>query len=115
MNKYHAKRTKVDGILFHSQKEARRYSELLLLERGGIIRNLRRQVRYPLVVNDVEVTVYIADFVYESHEHRENGDVYWKMVHEDVKGWKGRGAAWEMFTVKRKLMLALYAIDVLIT
>ena len=37
MNKYHAIKTTVDGITFDSRAEARRYRELKLLERAGVI------------------------------------------------------------------------------
>lgn len=33
--KYHAKKTGLDGLTFDSQKEARRYAELKLLERAA--------------------------------------------------------------------------------
>ena len=42
--KYHAKKTRLDGLTFDSQKEAQRYAELKLLERAGQIHSLRRQV-----------------------------------------------------------------------
>ena len=42
--KYNAKRQTIDGITFDSKKEARRYQELMLLERAGEICDLRRQV-----------------------------------------------------------------------
>lgn len=44
VSKYMAKKCQVDGIKFDSLKEARRYQELLLLERAGKIANLRLQV-----------------------------------------------------------------------
>ena len=46
--KYHSQKARLDGQLFDSQKEARRYAELKLLERAGQIRNLRRQIKYEL-------------------------------------------------------------------
>ena len=48
-NKYGAKRTKVGDVTFASKKEANRWMELQLLERGGEISDLRRQVRIPLI------------------------------------------------------------------
>ena len=62
--KYNAVRTKIDGHTFASQKEARRYQELKLLERVGSIRNLTLQPKYRLVVNGMHVCNYIADFLY---------------------------------------------------
>jgi hypothetical protein len=50
MNKYNAKKARTsDGEVHDSLKEARRWSELLLLERAGVISNLRRQVKYVLI------------------------------------------------------------------
>lgn len=43
-NKFGAVPTTVDGVRFASQKEARRWSELCLLEKAGEIEDLQRQV-----------------------------------------------------------------------
>jgi hypothetical protein len=51
MNKYHARKTELDGYIFDSKAEARRYSELKLLEVAGKISNLQLQPKYPIVVN----------------------------------------------------------------
>lgn len=121
--KYYNKKVVVDGIEFDSKKEAERYRELCLLQKAGKITQLRLQVPFELVPNQYEtVTVqlktktkeveklverkieYIADFVYvdlESHE----------LVVEDVKGYK-MGGAYEVFKIKRKLMLKAYGIKV---
>ena len=48
MNKYHAIKTTVDGITFDSRAEARRYRELKLLERAGVIENLVLQPKFEL-------------------------------------------------------------------
>ena len=60
-----------DGIRFDSQREMARYAALKLLEKGGMIRDLRRQVRIPLHGRDgplrfpsKRTAVYVADFVY---------------------------------------------------
>lgn len=92
-----------DGEKFDSKKEARRYVELRLMERAGEIRNLRRQVKYPFVLNTVKVATYIADYVYE--------DRWGNEIVEDVKGMK-KGAAYQTFKIKQRLMLALYNIEV---
>lgn len=42
-NKFNAQKTDVGGIVFASRKEARRYSELLQLQKAGAIRNLELQ------------------------------------------------------------------------
>ena len=48
-NKYGAKKTIVGDIKFDSKKEANRWMELQLLERGGEISDLRRQVKVELM------------------------------------------------------------------
>ena len=102
MSKYHAVRTEVSGISFASKKEASRYSELVLLERAGEISDLKLQVPFKLEISGVLICKYIADWVYTEHGHQ---------VVEDTKGIK-RGSAYTIFKMKKRLMLALYNIDV---
>ena len=95
MSKYRNKRTMVDGIWFHSAAEARRWSELKLLERAGEINSLERQRIFPLHANgNVEVCKYIADFAYRTR----NGD----FIIEDVKGVRT-----SEYRIKKKWMAAL--------
>ena len=100
-NKFRNKPTEVDGIRFASKREANRYSELKLLERAKVIKDLQLQVRFPLKINDQLICTYVADFQY-----LENG----KQVVEDTKGVKTRE-----YILKKKLMLALYQISILET
>lgn len=104
-SKYKSKKANVDGIAFDSQKEARRYKELLLLDRAGVIQDLQMQVKFELIPSqriDGKVVeracTYKADFVY-----RENG----KTVVEDTKGFKTKD-----YIIKRKLMLWVHGIRV---
>lgn len=100
-NKYRAIKTIVDGIKFDSKKEARRYQELKLMEKSGSITNLELQPRYDLKVNLVKCGFYKADFRYF-----ENG----KEVVEDVKGMKTPA-----YNLKKKLIKAIYGIEILET
>ena len=76
--KYNAIRTQTaDGITHASKKEAARWLFLLEQQAKGVIRDLRRQVKYELHVQDIKVGSYIADFVYL---HPEKG-----LVVTDVK------------------------------
>lgn len=109
-NKYNAHKVTIAGETFDSQAEARRWRDLLWLQRGGVIHGLKRQVKYLLipkqVTEDGEVlkpVTYIADFVYRD-EHN-------KLVVEDVKGYT-KGPAWALFQLKRKLMYEKYGIFV---
>lgn len=92
----------MDGIYFHSKKEAGRYVELKLLERSGIITGLELQKRFNIYVNGQHICAYVADFVYI-----EKGN----QVVEDVKGMK-RGTAWAMYRIKKKLMKAVLGIEI---
>jgi hypothetical protein len=92
----------VDGILFDSKAEAKRYSELKLLLKAGKILSLLTQFKYPLLVNETVVGTYRADFVYR--EKTKSGE---RLVIEDVKGCRTRE-----FILKKKLVKAIYGIDI---
>ena len=100
--KYRNVRTVVDGIEFDSKKEAKRYQELKLLEKAKQIFTLATQPRYSLTVNNQLICTYVADFEYSNLL----GDV----TVEDVKGVRT-----EAYRIKRKLMKAIYGIDILET
>lgn len=97
-NKYNAVKKTVDNITFDSTKEANRYSELKLLLRAGIIKDLTLQFRYDFVVNKILIGYYLADFRY-----LENG----KLVVEDSKGVRT-----PVYKLKKKMMKAIYDIDI---
>ena len=99
-SKFGAVKTIVDGIEFDSKAEARRYSELRLLERAGKIRNLERQVRYDLDVNGVRIGFYKADFRYWDQASNQQ-------IVEDVKGMRT-----PVFAIKAKLMKALHRVEI---
>lgn len=80
-NKYKAQATDSAGLRFDSKKEARRHSELTMLQDGGHIEGLERQVAFPLLVNGVRVATYVADFVYTE---KPSG----RRVVEDAKGYR---------------------------
>mgnify|MGYP002508203240 CR=1 FL=1 len=115
--KYHNKKVKYEGRVIDSLKEKRRYCQLQLLERQGIISDLRLQVPFeliPPIYEDVEVqlktkvkivkklvqraTTYVADFVY-----LQNG----RVVVEDVKGFKT-----PEYKLKKKMMRAFRGIAI---
>lgn len=100
-----AQRTTIDGITFASLKEARRYTDLKLEERAGLISHLQLQITFPLIVNGVKIFEqgYRSDFVYVRHEKGNS-----KLCVEDSKG-----VATDTFLTKEKLMLAIWGIRVL--
>ena len=115
-NKYHSRKVQRYGMSFDSAKEARRYDELLLLQKAGKIQNLQRQVRFELIPSQYEEkwypklkaygkgkclerpVFYVADFVY-----KEDGE----QVVEDTKGFKTKD-----YIIKRKLMLWKHGIRI---
>lgn len=99
-NKYNAKKTDVDGITFDSKRESRRYLELKMLLQAGHISDLELQIPFPCVVNGKKICSYKADFAYTQDGER---------VVEDVKGFVTRD-----FRLKKKLVEALYGIEVVI-
>lgn len=101
-NKYHAKKTELDGIRFDSRKEAARYSELKLLERAGEIRDLQLQVPFELIPKQEgeRACTYVADFVYHMTDTG-------KMVVEDAKGMRT-----DAYKIKRKLMMWRHGIRI---
>lgn len=58
-----AERT-MDGIVFASKKEMKRYGELKMLERGKVISDLWLQPSFPVKINDSLFCTYTADFSY---------------------------------------------------
>lgn len=101
-NKFGAVKTTVDGVRFDSKLEAKRWNELLMLQRAKAITDLQRQVPFDLMVNGHHVTKYIADAVYTVTETGE------RLV-EDCKS---PATLTPEFRIKAKLMEALYGIVV---
>ena len=102
MSKFGNRKTTVDGLVFDSKREATRWQQLKLLERGGLITDLQRQVKFELIPKQVgeRPAHYIADFVYTEVQ---NG----LRVVEDTKGYRTRE-----YVLKRKLMLWVHDIRV---
>ena len=89
-NKYHvseAGQRTVDGIVFHSKKEATRYMELKLLQSQGVISDLElpRKFQWQTTYSANERSVgrqhsYRADFAYNDDDGNR--------IIEDVKGYR---------------------------
>ena len=105
MNKYRAKKVSLEGYTFASKAEAKRYSELRLLERAKEISELQLQIPFELMAysedNGVAPTVghYVSDFVYRDTNN--------KLVVEDVKGFRTPLYKW-----KKKHFEAQYGIKI---
>lgn len=100
-SKYRSKKTKLDGILFDSQKEALRYAELKTLLRAGEIVSLERQPVFVLQEGferngrRVRPVTYRADF---RVTYRDG-----KQAVIDVKGYRTKE-----YLLKKKLFLAKF-------
>jgi hypothetical protein len=118
---YNIKTKSSDGIVFDSHKEARRWEQLLLLQKAGKIVELHRQVAYELIPAQYETyeryskkgdrlkdgqrllerkVDYVADFVYTDAETGET-------IVEDAKGMRTKD-----YILKRKLLLAVHGIRI---
>lgn len=100
--KYGNRKTVVDGKTFDSQREAKRYSELKLLERAGEIEYLELQPKVKIVIGGVPIKFdsgrqmsYIADFRYYDRKLGE-------YVVEDSKGYKT-----PIYKIKKALVKAM--------
>ncbi len=95
--KYKNKKTTIDGLIFASKLEAKRYTELKLLEKQGIITNLKLQPSYDIIPSfkknnkTYRKSTYKADFSYYDNETN-------REVVEDTKGFKT-----PVYMLKKKL------------
>lgn len=97
--KYKNRPTMIAGKWFASNKEARRYEELRLLERAGEISHLLTQVSFPINVNGEKICIYRADFTYRTKEGKD--------IVEDVKGVRT-----PIYKLKKKLLWAVCRINI---
>lgn len=107
MNKYFNKKVVVDGIKFDSKKEAKRYTELKLLERAKLIKDLELQKVFelqPKYTNNngesVRSITYKADFYYYDNEKKQ-------YIVEDTKGFRT-----DTYKIKKKLFEYKYNLTI---
>ena len=111
-SKYGARRTTVDGIVFDSTKESRRYGELKILQVAGKIADLELQPIFAIVVQEAwrvgpplpgrVVGHYTADFRYIDND---TGEV----VIEDVKS---PGTRTTDYRLRKRLIEAIHGITI---
>ena len=102
-NKFNSSPTRCsEGVMHQSRSESRRCTELHLMQKGGLIRDLEAhpQVRFRLDVDGHHICDYLADFVYFDNERNQR-------VVEDVKGFQT-----EISKFKLKLMAAVHGVNV---
>lgn len=103
-SKYRAKRCVVDGETFDSQREAREWVKLKALARREKIYGLIRQQPYRLLVHGRLIATYISDFEWDEWDAEHAALL---RIVADVKGVKTRD-----YLIKKKLMKAIYGIDI---
>jgi hypothetical protein len=101
-NKFGARKTVVDGMRFDSMAEARRYRELQLMEKAGVISELVCHPRYRIEVNGSRVCEVIPDFRYQDNDAG-------RMVVEDVKSLPTRTP---VYRLKKRLLQAVHGIEI---
>ena len=105
MNKYRNTKIMIDGIEFDSKKEGYRYKELKLLQRAGLITNLKMQTSFELQPSfkrngkTIRAIKYVADFDYITVKDK-------KHVVEDVKSKITESN--QVYRLKRKMLQYKY-------
>ena len=102
-NKYKNKEIIIDGIKFQSIKEGKRYTELKLLKKAGLIKELELQKVFeiqPKYINNkgehIRSITYKADFFYYDKEKEQ-------YIVEDTKGFKT-----DTYKLKKKIFEYVY-------
>lgn len=95
-NKYHSKTTQVEGVTYHSKKEAAYADELRLRKMAHDIKDWQRQVCIPLNVNGYHIANYYIDFVVEHNDGT--------LEYVEVKGFET-----DAFRMKWRLFEALFS------
>lgn len=106
-----ARKVTIDNIVFDSVHESTVYGDLKLQVRSGLISKLQVHPQFKLIVNGVAIGKYTPDFTYHDRQDR---------VHViDAKGFKKSKKTGKLlprvdrdFSLKKKLMLALFALEV---
>ncbi len=88
---------------FPSRDELRRYRQLQMEQRAGLISGLQVQPKYTVVLNGIKICEYRADFKYLRDGHE---------VIEDVKGTLDEKYLDPVFKLKRKMVEAIYSIKI---
>ena len=100
-SKYGSKKCKAMGLTFDSQGERDRYFFLCDAVRSGKIKNLQRQIKYPLEVNGQLICIIIPDFVYDLPDGTQ--------IVSDFKGGYKLPPDWP---IKAKLLKSIHGIEI---
>ncbi len=108
------RRIKVGGETFASKGEYRRFEYLQDFQRRGVIRDLQRQVPFPIEHNGVLMTTYMADAVYTLASTGQRIVEDYKGLKKDKESGKEKAVTTEVFSLKRKMMKAFYGVEIMI-
>lgn len=107
-SKYGNKKTINNGTIFDSRRESTRWSQLVLMEKAGVISKLERQITFELIPKQrlkngkcERACKYILDFRYIKDG---------VTIFEDSKGMRCPS-----YIIKRKLMLYVHGIEIIET
>ena len=117
-NKYRNEKVTVDGVVFDSKKEARRFQELRLLQAAGKITDLQRQVKFVLIPAQREPDTLTKTGKTKPGKLIER-EVYYKADFVYIESWTGekivedaKGLRTKEYILKRKLMLYVHGIRI---
>lgn len=106
-NKFGAEKTYYRGEAYDSKKEAQFHARLDLQrgisEPSQKVVGVARQVPYKIVINGILVCTYYLDFLITYADNRRR--------YVDIKGLK-KGAAYQIFRLKKKMVEAMYGIEI---
>lgn len=110
-SKYGNVRAEEDGLKFDSQKEYKRYKQLKVMERVGLIKDLQHhkvfeispEVKFPSKKTTSRARTYEADFVYIDTKTGQT-------IVEDVKSEATKENA--VYLLKKHLMMAIHGIEI---
>ena len=99
--KFGNRKVERNGVVYDSKHESQVLADLEVREKAGEIRDLRRQVPFAIVINDIHVCDYVADAVYLEGKRR---------VVVDAKSAHTRTLP--VYRIKKKLMAAVLGIEI---
>lgn len=109
-NKFGAKKEAVDGIIFDSRKEARRYRELKLLQTSGEIQSLEIHPKFKFTIDGRPVLIRSEGYPKGRHASYSCDFRYWcnrrqAVVTEDVKS---EATKTPVYKLKKALVEAMW-------
>ncbi len=113
--KYRNKSVNEGGMSFDSQRERMRYRELWLMECGGLIRDLKHHPAYLIEINGQPICGVEPDYEYVDVKTGKKvvEDVKPNFITAEAKRRYHQSPAYKMFRLKKKLMAAVFGIDVI--